>query len=149
MSEVRLAIKSDLTDLLALFDASDVSQFAQPIERAIRIWDETLASESVFVFVAIFDKIVVATCMLIIAPNLLRQGRLHGFLENVMTHPGYQGRGFGKAVVLKALDHAWEMGCHHVLMQSGRPDPRVHSFYESLGFIDGVRVGYVALRPSE
>jgi hypothetical protein len=40
------------------------------------------------------------------------------------------------------------MDCHHVLMQSGRTDPRVHSFYEGLGFRPGLRVGYVAGRPS-
>jgi GNAT superfamily N-acetyltransferase len=147
MSEVRLAIKSDLNGLLALFDASEVSRHAEPIERASQIWDDTLGNENIFVFVAKLDRILAATCMLITAPNLLRQGRSHGFLENVVTHPNYRGRGLGKAVVSKALDHAWAMNCHHVLMQSGRPDPRVHEFYKQLGFKSGLRVGYVAVRP--
>jgi GNAT superfamily N-acetyltransferase len=146
MPDVRLAVQSDLNALLTLFSASEVSQFAQPLEKATRIWHETLASENVFVFVAISDGIVAATCMLITAPNLLRLGRSHGFLENVMTHPSYQGQGFGKAVVSKALDHAWSLDCHHVLMQSGRAHPRVHAFYERLGFKGGLRIGYVAMR---
>jgi len=83
--------------------------------------------------------------MLVIAPNLLRGGRRHGFLENVVTHPELRGRGHGKAVVLAALEHAWAAGCHHVLMQSGRADPRVHAFYERLGFRPGLRVAYVAI----
>jgi hypothetical protein len=41
---------------------------------------------------------------------------------------------------------AWEEDCHHVLMQSGRADPRVHAFYEGLGFRLGLRVAYVAMR---
>jgi GNAT superfamily N-acetyltransferase len=146
MPDVRLAVQSDLNALLTLFGASEVSHFAQPLEKATRIWDETLASENVFVFVAVSDGIIAATCMLITAPNLLRLGRSHGFLENVMTDPSYQGRGFGKAVVSKALDHAWSLDCHHVLMQSGRADPRVHAFYEGLGFEGGLRIGYVAMR---
>ncbi|WP_120716067.1 GNAT family N-acetyltransferase [Tsuneonella amylolytica] len=146
MPDVRLAVQSDLDALLRLFSASKVSQFAQPVEKATRIWDETLASENVFVFVAPSNEIIAATCMLITAPNLLRLGRSHGFLENVMTHPSYQGQGFGKAVVSRALDHAWSLDCHHVLMQSGRADPRVHAFYEGLGFRGGLRVGYVAMR---
>jgi GNAT superfamily N-acetyltransferase len=137
LPDIRLARNSDLNGLLALFDASKVSQYAQPIERANRIWDEILENGGIFVFIAIVDEIIVATCTLITAPNLLRQGRLHGFLENVVTHPDHQGRGFGTAVVSKALDHAWAMNCHHVLMQSGRPDPRVHAFYERLGFKPG------------
>jgi len=85
--------------------------------------------------------------MLVIAPNLLRGGRRHGFLENVVTHPELRGRGHGRAVVLAALGHAWAADCHHVLMQSGRADPRVHAFYERLGFKPGLRVAYAAVRP--
>jgi GNAT superfamily N-acetyltransferase len=86
--------------------------------------------------------------MLVIAPNLLRGGRRHGFLENVVTHPEMRGQGHGKAVVQAALVHAWAADCHHVLMQSGRADPRVHAFYEGLGFRPGLRVAYVATRPT-
>ena len=133
--------------MLALFDVSEVSRFAQPSANAERIWEDTLASDNVFVFVVPVDNAIVSTCMLVTAPNLLRQGRSHGFLENVVTHPGFQGRGFGRAVVSTALNHAWELDCHHVLLQSGRADPRVHRFYERLGFKPGLRVGYVAARP--
>ncbi|HTW69490.1 MAG TPA: GNAT family N-acetyltransferase, partial [Acetobacteraceae bacterium] len=86
--------------------------------------------------------------MLVMAPNLLRGGRRHGFLENVVTHPELRGQGHGSAVVLAALEHAWANDCHHVLMQSGRADPRVHAFYERLGFRPGLRVPYVAMRPA-
>jgi GNAT superfamily N-acetyltransferase len=85
--------------------------------------------------------------MLVVAPNLLREGRSHGFLENVVTHPELRGRGHGKAVVQAALAQAWAEDCHHVLMQSGRADPRVHRFYEGLGFRPGIRVGYAAMPP--
>jgi GNAT superfamily N-acetyltransferase len=85
--------------------------------------------------------------MLITAPNLLRGGRRHGFLDNVVTHPKFQGRGHGRAVVAAALEAAWTRNCHHVLMQSGRKDARVHRFYERCGFVPGLRVGYVARRP--
>ena len=86
--------------------------------------------------------------MLITAPNLLRAGRRQAFLENVVTHPEFQGRGHGRAVVGAALAAAWSRDCHHVLMQSGRQDPRVHRFYQSCGFEPGFRVGYVARRPA-
>jgi GNAT superfamily N-acetyltransferase len=85
--------------------------------------------------------------MLVTAPNPLRGGRRHGFLENVVTHPELRDQGHGKAVVLAALEHAWATDCYHVLMQSGRADPRVHAFYEGLGFRPGLRVAYVAARP--
>ena len=111
------------------------------------MWRETLERKGVYVFVSDEGVRVVATCMLITAPNLLRQGGCHGFLENVVTHPDFRGLGHGSAVVRAALAQAWGANCHHVLLQSGRADPRVHRFYEHLGFIPGRRTAYVVLRP--
>ena len=147
MTAARLAQISDLASLLDLFAVSDVSPTAEPRERAECLWRETLAQPGTYVFVADDGERIAAPCMLITAPNLLRRGRRHGFLENVVTHPELRGRGHGKAVVAAALAHAWSIDCHHVLMQSGRADPRVHAFYEALGFMPGVRTAYVAVRP--
>ena len=148
MPEARPAQANDLDSLLALFRVVEVSAFAEPRERAERIWSEILSQDSVAVFVSYADSAVVATCMLITAPNLLRAGRGHAFLENVVTHPEHRGQGHGRAVVTAALAEAWARDCHHVLMQSGRADPRVHRFYEQCGFEAGVRVGYAARRPA-
>ncbi len=148
MPDARLARASDLPSLLSLFAVAEVSAVAQPRERAERIWQETLAQKNVSVFVCDDRDRIAATCMLVTAPNVLRAGRSHAFLENVVCHPELRGRGYGKAVVQAALAHAWAMDCHHVLMQSGRADPQVHAFYEKLGFEPGLRVAYVARRPA-
>jgi len=147
MPKARPARADDLAYLLALLRASEVSAAAEPLERAEHIWAETLARDGLTVFVCDDTSKIVSTCMLVTAPNLLRSGRQHGFLENVVTHPDFRGRGFGRAVVLAALTTAWEQDCHHVFLQSGRADPRVHRFYESCGFEPGVRTAYVAKRP--
>jgi len=148
MPSARLAQTADLASLLDLFRVSEVSPSAEPLERAEQIWREMLSDASVAVFVSAVEARIVASCMLITAPNLLRAGRRHGFLENVVTHPGFQGQGHGRAVVGTALAEAWTRGCYHVLMQSGRQDPRVHRFYQRCGFEPGLRIGYVARRPA-
>jgi len=148
MPDARLAQAADLNSLLDLYRASEVSSPAEPIERAETIWLEMLSSSGVAVFVSTAGERIVASCMLIYAPNLLRAGRQHGFLENVVTHPEFQGRGHGRAVVNAALAEAWRRNCYHVLMQSGRKDPRVHRFYERCGFEPGLRTGYVVRRPT-
>ena len=148
MPNARLAQAADVASLLELFRVSEVSPHAEPIERAEQIWREMLSDDRVAVFVSAVDAQIAATCMLITAPNLLRGGRRHGFLENVVTHPEFRGMGHGRAVVDAALAAAWSRDCHHVLMQSGREDPRVHRFYQRCGFEPGLRVGYVAHRPT-
>jgi GNAT superfamily N-acetyltransferase len=147
MPNARLAEAADLASLLELYRISEVSASAEPIERAEQIWLETLSDDRVAVLVSAVKAQIVATCMLITAPNLLRVGRRHGFLENVVTHPEFRGMGHGRTVVDAALAEAWARDCHHVLMQSGREDPRVHRFYQRCGFEPGLRVGYVARRP--
>jgi GNAT superfamily N-acetyltransferase len=148
MPTARPALTSDLPSLLWLFAASDLSRAAESRADAELLWHETLAHPGVHVFVSDEHDRIAATCMLITAPNLLRGGRRHGFLENVVTHPEFQRRGHGRAVVAAALTQAWASNCHHVLMQTGRSDRRVHAFYEGLGFVPGLRVAYVAKRPA-
>ena len=147
MALARCAVIDDLKALLALFAASEVSATAEPFQRALEIWHQTIRRDGVTVFVSEVEGSIVASCMLITAPNLLRSGRSHAFLENVVTHPALRGRGHGRAVVEAALAKAWSIDCHHVLMQSGRADPRIHRFYESCGFTPGLRTAYVARRP--
>ena len=147
MPVARLAVRSDLDGLLALFRAGDVSATVEPLEHAQAIWATLLDRAGASVFISEQDGKIVATALLVTMPNLLRGGRQHGFLENVVTHPDCQGKGHGRAVVSAALSEAWAADCHHVLMQSGRKDPRVHRFYERCGFEPGLRTAYVARRP--
>ena len=147
MPEARRARPDDLAGLLALFRVSEVSAAVEPVERAETIWAQMLSRDGLTVFVAESEANIVATCTLITAPNLLRSGRQHAFLENVVTHPDFRGGGYGRAVVHAALAAAWEQDCHHVFLQSGRADPRVHRFYERCGFEPGLRTAYVAKRP--
>jgi GNAT superfamily N-acetyltransferase len=147
MPIARTATSEDLQALLDLFRVSEVSATVEPTEQAQDIWRQTLGHAGVTVFVSEAEAKIVATCMLITAPNLLRRGCGHGFLENVVAHPAFRGRGHGRAVIAAALSKAWATGCHHVLLQSGRRDPRVHHFYARCGFEPGLRIAYVARRP--
>lgn len=147
MPSARLAGLSDLNSILELFRVAEVSDTAQPREEVEQTWTSMLDHEGVTVFVSELEGKIVSTCMLVTAPNLLRAGRGHGFLENVVTHPDYRGRGYGTTVVKAALAKAWAENCHHVLLQSGRADPQVHRFYEHCNFEPGIRTGYVAHRP--
>lgn len=103
MPNARLAQAADLASLLELYRVSEVSPSAEPIARADKIWLEMLSDHSIAVFVSAVEARIVASCMLVTAPNLLRAGRRHGFLENVVTHPEFQGQGHGRAVVGAAL----------------------------------------------
>ena len=67
--------------LLDLFRASEVSSTVAPLDGVRLVWRQTLDHDGVTVFVSETKARIVATCMLITAPNLLRSGRGHAFLE--------------------------------------------------------------------
>ena len=141
MPQARLAVAADLTSPLELYRHSEVSPHARPRQKAEAIWASILSNSGTSVFVSDADARIVVSCMLITAPNLLREGRRHGFLENVLTRRAFRRQGHGSAMVRTALTAAWANDCNHVLLQSGRQDPGVHSFYERCGLGPEPRAG--------
>ena len=146
MLGARLAVVDDLASLLELLHHAKPNMPTLSDDKARQIWAETMSREGVFVFVSEAGPKIVASCMLITAPNLMRGGRSHGFIENVVTNRAFRRQGHGQAVMKAALEKAWAEDCHQVLLQSGRKDPGVHRFYERCGLEPGVRIGYVARR---
>ena len=148
MLTIRLAESQDLPSLLALYRESGFSDPASDNEQP-GIWQDILTREGVHVIVATLDAEIISTCTLITAPNLLRGGQAHGFLENIATLPAHRRRGHGRRVIQFALATAWETGCFQVLLQSGKSDPGVHAFYRSLGFEPDLRTAYACRRPED
>jgi len=144
----RHAVWDDLTSLRALHLHLNPNTPVLSEDTALAIWCDMLARPGATVFVREVQAQLVATCMLITAPNLMRGGRPHGLIETVVTHRDFRRQGHGRAVVQAALDAAWAEGCHNVMLLTGRTDPAVLRFYESCGFKAGVKTGLWALRPA-
>jgi GNAT superfamily N-acetyltransferase len=148
MRIVRRALSSDLAALEELYVHLNPDRPTLSSETARRIFDQILTRPGCHLFVCAVGDALAATCMLATVPNLMRGGRPHALLENIVTHPLYRRQGHGRAVVAAALAAAWDEGAHHVLLMSGRQDPAVRLFYESCGFEPGVKAGYVAWSPN-
>jgi GNAT superfamily N-acetyltransferase len=93
------------------------------------------------------DGRLVASCILVVVPNLTRGGRPFGVIENVVTHREYRRRGIGSELLHHALDLAWEAGCYKVMLLSGMHRVESHAFYESVGFQKGAKIGFEARPP--
>ena len=145
---VRLAIRSDLADLLSLYLAlhpDDSSLVASA--RTEAGFEAILTTGTSSVVVAELARQLVSTCTLSVIPNITRAARPYGLIEHVVTLPGFERRGFARAVLSQALDLAWSRGCYKVMLLSGANRPGAHALYESVGFKSGVEVGFVA-KPS-
>ena len=149
MRVTRRARPGDLPALLALYRHLNPDMPALADERAKDIWEDTLSRKGVTVVVTTVEGEIVSTCLLATVPNLMRGGSPYAFIENVVTHAAHRRQGHGRATIAAALRMAWDHGCAQVMLLTGRGrrDPTVPAFYESCGFQQGIKAGFVARCP--
>lgn len=143
---VRLAVAEDLPSILALYRQLSIGDVIPDTEVAAETWRQIIASDFMTVHVAELGGKVVATCVLVIAPNLTRNMRPFALIENVVTEVGLRGQGVGKRVVKAAITQAWDAGCYKVMLLTGRKDPAVLGFYEACGLSRG-KTAFEVRRP--
>ncbi|MBN3938406.1 MAG: GNAT family N-acetyltransferase [Nostoc sp.] len=62
--------------------------------------------------------VLIASCLLVIVPNLTRGDRPYGLIENVITHPDYRRQDVGKCLIHHTLQSAWSHNCYKALKKS-------------------------------
>lgn len=95
------------------------------------------------IFVIECDGNVVATCTLIIIQNITHGGRPFAILENVVTDDKFRHSGFGKALVLYAIEYAKRMECHKISVMTRRKEQYVKDFYRKCDFSDELCKGFL------
>ena len=108
---VRKARQADLPGLLDLYRHLSPDDPAPEQTRADDAWTRMLASNLVTVFVAELETELVASCTLAVLPNLTRNARSIGVIENVVTRREHRRRGFGSRLLAVALEAASDAGC--------------------------------------
>jgi ribosomal-protein-alanine N-acetyltransferase len=68
-------------------------------------------------------------------------------IDNVAVSPHYQGRGFGRALLLTALDNMCAIGLKRCMLEVRESNVAARALYENNGFvIDGVRPLYYKMQ---
>lgn len=131
---IRHALPADLPQLLALYRHLDPDDDNPPLDLAAQRLDELQAYRGSAVWIGLIASSVVASCTLVVIPNLTRGGRAYGLIENVVTDAAFRGRGYGKQILQAAVAAAWLAGCYKVMLMTGSKKPSTLAFYSSAGF---------------
>lgn len=131
---IRHALPADLPQLLALYRHLDPDDDNPPLDLAAQRLDELQAYRGSAVWIGLIASSVVASCTLVVIPNLTRGGRAYGLIENVVTDAAFRGRGYGKQILQAAVAAAWRAGCYKVMLMTGSKKPSTLAFYSSAGF---------------
>lgn len=143
---VRPAVGADLASVLLLYRHLNPVDPTPDPARAEAAWSALLDSPLTTVFVADAGGVLVASCTLVVVPNLTRGARPYGLIENVVTHADHRRRGLGHAVLAGAMEAAWNAHCYKVMLATGSRNPGTLQYYESAGFVRNSKTFFEARR---
>jgi GNAT superfamily N-acetyltransferase len=137
--EVKLATKDDLTEIIKLYQQSDMDNgMAVSIEDAEKIFNKTKLYPNYNFYVAIntlTDKRnIIGVFGLLIMDNLGHRGTPSAIIEGVCVHEKMHGLGIGKQMMMAAKKTCEEAGCYKMALTSNITRQNAHQFYKSLGF---------------
>ena len=146
--EIRELAKTDLQPLLELSTHLHRADSPLPAPQTVqKVWNQ-IQSNNCFKYFGLFENNqMVSSCTLTIVPNLTRNCRPYGLIENVVTHAEHRGHGYAKALLKHSLEYAWGQGCYKVMLLTGRKDKAVLRFYESAGFDRHAKQAFYAKAP--
>jgi GNAT superfamily N-acetyltransferase len=143
--DIRCIPRDHLQDLLALYAHLRPEDASLPEASIVEAtWKELLANPRYQYFGGYVTGSLVSTCTLSVIPNLTRGCKPYGLIENVVTHPRHRNHGYGKAVLGRALSHAWSVGCYKVMLLTGSKSEATFRFYESAGFNRHEKQAFIA-----
>ena len=131
---IRPALPADLPQLLALYRHLDPQDESPSLDLAAERLTELQAVRGSAVLIGLTENSVVASCTLVVIPNLTRAGRPYGLIENVVTDAAFRGSGYGKQMLEAAVTAAWQADCYKVMLMTGSKKPSTLAFFASAGF---------------
>lgn len=142
--EVRLATAADLEKLVSLYQYLNPDDPLLAVDSGLqKHWQDILDDPLQAYFVIEEAGRLVSSCVLIIVKNLTRSARPYALIENVVTHPEYRKKGYGTAVLQRAVETARAENCYKVMLMTSRKDENTLHFYEQAGFKSGDKTGFI------
>lgn len=139
---IREADINDLQGILQLYLQLNPSEQSIEYEVAKTIWMSQIEPQQVRYFVAEEGGAIVSSCYISIIPNLTRQGKSIGYLENLITDLEHRRRGIARQLLCTAIEYAKNNNCYKVVLQSGIRRHDAHLLYEKVGFIGNSKKGF-------
>jgi GNAT superfamily N-acetyltransferase len=146
MLAIRKAVDSDLQAVLDLYQHLHSHDDPLPDTDRVKLsWRNVLKRTDIFL--GFNGAQLVASCTLVVVPNMTRGTRPYALIENVVTHADHRRKGFGRQMLQHALAEAWAADCYKVMLLTGSRREETLRFYEAAGFSRGVKTAFVASPP--
>ena len=140
---VREAEKQDLDELLKLYLFLHEDSIPELNVRLEKTWDQIIEDPDHHLIVNEIDGRIVSSCVCVIIPNLTRNCRPYAFVENVVTHADFRGKGYAGECLDYAKQIAEKENCYKMMLLTGSKKPETLHFYEKAGYNSSDKTAFI------
>ncbi|MCH5299314.1 MAG: GNAT family N-acetyltransferase [Ruminococcus sp.] len=131
---VREAKRDDLNEVLELYLNLHEKSIPASSKHLSATWNQIIMDENHHLIVNEVDGQIVSSCVCVIIPNLTRNVHPYAFIENVVTHSKYRGKGYATECLNYAKSIAKKQDCYKMMLLTGSKDQSTLSFYKNAGY---------------
>lgn len=131
---VRLIKSNELEKLLELYTHLHEKEVPEITENITSVWEQICNDNNHNIIVFEKDGKLVSSCVCVIIPNLTRGIRPYAFVENVVTHKNYRGKGYATECLNFAREIAKQMNCYKMMLLTGSKNSSTLDFYKKAGY---------------
>ena len=106
-------------------------------------WKSICADKNHHIIVCEVDGKIVSSCVCVIIPNLTRNIRPYAFVENVVTHRDYRGKGYASACLDFAKSIAQDENCYKMMLLTGSKSESTLNFYKRAGYNSDDKTAFI------
>ncbi len=140
---IREAEKSDLQELLELYLFLHEDSIPEQSEHLENTWAQIMEDKNHHIIVNEIDGRIISSCVCVIIPNLTRNVRPYAFVENVVTHADYRGKGYAGECLAYAKKIAEAENCYKMMLLTGSKRPETLHFYEKAGYNSSDKTAFI------
>jgi len=131
---IREAKQEDLMEILNLYLYLHEKTVPEQSEYLSATWEQIISDKNHHFIVNVIDGKIVSSCVCVIIPNLTRNVRPYAFVENVVTHAEYRGRGYATECLEFAKFIAEKNNCYKMMLLTGSKEQKTLDFYKNAGY---------------
>lgn len=140
---VREVFESELEQLLELYLYLHEKSVPEMTEHLMNTWNTIIQDNNHHIIVNEVDGKIVASCVCVIIPNLTRNIRPYAFVENVVTHADYRGKGYATECLNYAREIAEKTNCYKMMLLTGSKEEKTLNFYSNAGYNSSDKIAFI------